>query len=203
MGSKTSSSKASPRGNIGAELSEITGSNEGTAIPGWDCWGDTLAFLACRGTGEAGEVAPAIALWLGSQRTFFFLHASQAFMMRIRCAWSLCSLVLQPRVAVLVTSRPSVVRIFIPGMSEKSDIFAREEVGCLADDDDCFLLREKFWGVGTEEEVEGVDAAGVARAGPHDQVGAMGEAVKLDPYPESWALLGELDVEPTQQSGTW
>src|SRR6478735_10720762 len=36
-------------------------------------------------------------LWLGSQRIFFFLQLSQALMIRMRCAWSRCSLVLDPR----------------------------------------------------------------------------------------------------------
>lgn len=77
-----------------------------------------------------------------------------------------------------------------------------EEVDCLAEG--CFLLRERdwegTWGVEAAEDVDGVDAvaAAVASAGPHDHVDAMGEAVKLDPYPESCALLGEPVVEPTQ-----
>lgn len=46
-----------------------------------------------------------------------------------------------------------------------------------------------------EDEEEGVEAPSGHMAGPHDQVGAMGEAVKLEPYPESCKLLGELAEE--------
>ncbi len=79
---------------------------------------------------SAGDVEDACEavrfLWLGSQRIFFFLHASHALMMRIRWAWSRCSLVLQPREAELVTSRPSLVRMRIPGWLEKSTGCCRE-----------------------------------------------------------------------------
>jgi hypothetical protein len=48
-------------------------------------------------------------------RTFFFLQSSQAFMILIKCACSLCSFVLVPRPAELVTSMPSLVMMENPG----------------------------------------------------------------------------------------
>lgn len=53
--------------------------------------------------------------WEKLTRTFFFLQSSQAFMMRMRCACSLCSLDLVPRLAELVTSTPSLVMMEKPG----------------------------------------------------------------------------------------
>src|SRR5450756_2280940 len=46
---------------------------------------------------------------------FFFLQASQAFMILIKWACSRCSLVLVPRPAEFVTSMPSLVMIEKPG----------------------------------------------------------------------------------------
>lgn len=53
--------------------------------------------------------------WEQLTRIFFRLHASQAFMIRIRCACSLCSLVFVPRPAEEVTSTPSLVMMEKPG----------------------------------------------------------------------------------------
>lgn len=59
----------------------------------------------------------------GSQRTFFRLQSSQAFMIRIRCACSLCSLVFVPRPADEVTSTPSLVMIEKPGRRTSAVFF--------------------------------------------------------------------------------
>lgn len=117
-------------------------------------------------------------LWLGSHRIFLRRQASQALMMRMRCAWSRCSLVLQPRDAELVTSRPSLVMIFMPGMLEKSLLLwgeDREELATLIDE--AWVLRDSWM-----KDEEGVDA--VAEAGV-DCVGQlqseMAGETKLEP----------------------
>ena len=54
---------------------------------------------------------------------FFLLHSSQAFMILIRWACSLCSLVLVPRPAEEVTSTPSLVMIEKPGSLTSAAFF--------------------------------------------------------------------------------
>lgn len=56
-------------------------------------------------------------------RIFFRLHSSHAFMIRMRCACSLCSLVFVPRPAQEVTSTPSLVMIEKPGNLTSSVFF--------------------------------------------------------------------------------
>lgn len=117
-------------------------------------------------------------LWLGSQRIFFFLQASQALRMRMRWAWSRCSLVLQPREAWLVTSWPSRVMIFMPGRWEKSVVSGRR----LAGRDDVFGVA----GVeGWPEEEEAYVQSDMAGEG----VGVTGteKYLKLSPVRAEWS----------------
>lgn len=62
---------------------------------------------------------------------FFFLHSSQAFMIRIMWACSRCSLVFVPRPAELVTSTPSLVMIENPGSLNSATFFVSFFTGFL------------------------------------------------------------------------
>lgn len=71
-------SKLSVTSNSGVD-STITGAGGGASAVSFFC------FLVGLESVAAGDVCEAARfLWLGSQRTFLFRHASQALMMRIR-----------------------------------------------------------------------------------------------------------------------
>lgn len=89
---------------------------------------------------------------------FFFLHASHAFMILIKCACSLCSFVLVPLPAVVVTSIPSFVIMEKPGRRASSTL--------------AFLM--SFFA-----------AFLVTRAAPSVRVGGVMLGTLIDPYPES------------------
>ena len=108
--------------------------------------------------------------------TFFLLQSSQAFMIRIRCACSLCSLVFVPRPAELVTSTPSLVMIENPG-SLNSAAFL---VSFLAD-----FLETREW----QDRLGGVMLVEAFPKSPNIAE-ELGEGVKIGLNPEDCECVG-------------
>jgi hypothetical protein len=140
---------------------------------------------------EEETVEAARLLWLGSHRIFFARQESHALIMRMRCAWSLCSFVLEPLDAAFVTSRPSRVMIFMPGRWEKSVVGWRDAV---FDDFRALSAEADVW-----EEVED----GVYATLLKSHVGVAGYPLS-DDAPESETGLDEADgTGAATRASTW